>query len=152
MTTDTTEPTRRRWRRLPWWSFKRVEAWIERYPEMRQEIADREDEIIQAAFSAPTAERIPGRPAGSPSDPTGVRGQRLADDWDLQKAKERCKAIGETLDGLDWAHRELVKVYYWEGHKRVPWVAVGAAIGANEKTCREWRNAIVEEIGGRLGL
>lgn len=137
--------------RVPTYLWRQVQNWLERYHEMVRYIDDAEQQAIHGSTRPGPEEAVPpGRGAKLPADPTGVRAARLADDWELQQCRIRVKAIREVLDGLESVKRELIRVYYWEGRQRTTWRAVGAVIGADERTCRRWRDGIVREIAERL--
>ncbi len=145
LTTDVERPY------VPSYMFRQVQNWLERYHDMIRYIDDAEQEAIHGSTRlGPEEATPPGRSAKLPSDPTGVRGARLADDWELQQCRLRVRAIRETLDGLESVKRDIVRVYYWESRQRTTWRAVAAIVGADERTCRRWRDGIVREIAGRM--
>lgn len=136
--------------RVPGYLWRQVQNWLERYHEMLAFIDEAEAEAINGSARPPEGSVTPGRGSKTRSDPTGVRGARLADNWELGQCRVRVRAIRETLDGLEWAKRELVRVYYWEARQRTTWRAVAAVVGADERTCRRWRDGIVREIALRM--
>lgn len=134
--------------RVPGYLFKRATDFLTRYHDMRGYIAEAEQRIIDGGRVSGLDQ--PVKRTGRPADPTASRGVRLADDWELQQCRLGVRVVRETLDGLDRAKRDLVRLYYWERQQKTSWWAVAEVLGIDERTARRWKDEIIREVAARI--
>lgn len=134
--------------RLSETAARMVEAELYRYKELKREIQDRRNELVNGPEDPRPVEDAGIRTATAWSDPTSFRASLLYDDRRLREMRRIVRAIEDTHAAVRPEVARFMELWFWSN---VGTHACTTTLEISRETAFRWRKAILAEVAARLG-
>jgi RinA family phage transcriptional activator len=133
--------------------FKRVEAILYSYPQMKKEIQMIREHIM--FDKEEIDENVGGGRPSLPGKPTERIATRLATNKRLEQLEQIVKAIDDVYQSLPYEYKRLIQLRYWTSRKykweqKMTWERIAKEIHVSERHARRMREEIVQAIAEKL--
>jgi RinA family phage transcriptional activator len=133
--------------------FKRVEAILYSYPQMKKEIQMIRESIM--FDKEEIDENVGGGRPSLPGKPTERIATRLAMDRDLEQLERTVQAIEEVYNSLPNEYKRLIQLRYWTSRKykweqKLTWERIANELHVSRATVFLMRKEIIEAIAKQL--
>jgi RinA family phage transcriptional activator len=133
--------------------FKRVEAILYSYPQMKKEIQTIREHIM--FDKEEIDENVGGGRPSLPGKPTERIATKLAMNKRLEQLERTVKAIEDVYQSLPDEYKKLIQLRYWTSRKykweqKMTWERIAKEIHVSERQARRMREEIVQAIAEKL--
>ena len=134
--------------------FKRVEAILYSYPQIKKEIQAIREHIM--FDKEEIDENVGGGRPSLPGKPTERIATRLATDKDLEKLEQTVKAVEEVYHSLPDEYKRLIQLRYWASRQyrweqKMTWERIADELHVSRRKVFLMREEIIEAISEKLG-
>jgi RinA family phage transcriptional activator len=133
--------------------FKRVEAILYSYPQMKKEIQTIREHIM--FDKEEVDENVGGGRPSLPGKPTERIATRLATNKRLEQLEQIVKAIDDVYQSLPYEYKRLIQLRYWTSRKyrweqKLTWERIADELHVSRRKAFLMREEIIEAIARRL--
>jgi RinA family phage transcriptional activator len=133
--------------------FKRVEAILYSYPQMKKEIAMIREHIM--FDKEEVDENVGGGRPSLPGKPTERTATKLVTNKQLERLEWKVKAIEDVYQSLPYEYKRLIQLRYWTSRKykweqKMTWERIAKEIHVSERQARRMREEIIQAIAETL--
>jgi RinA family phage transcriptional activator len=133
--------------------FKRVEAILYSYPQMKKEIQTIREHIM--FDKEEVDENVGGGRPSLPGKPTERIATRLATNKRLEQLEQIVKAIDDVYQSLPYEYKRLIQLRYWTSRKyrweqKLTWERIADELHGSRRKAFLMREEIIEAIARRL--
>jgi RinA family phage transcriptional activator len=133
--------------------FKRVEAILYSYPQMKKEIRMIRESIM--FDKEEIDENVGGGRPSLPGKPTERTATKLVTNEQLERLERMVKVIEDVYQSLTDEYKRLIKLRYWTSRKyrweqKMTWERIAKEIHVSERHARRMREEIVQAIAEKL--
>lgn len=133
--------------------FKRVEALLYSYPQMKKEIQTIREHIM--FDKEEVDENVGGGRPSLPGKPTERTATKLVTNERLERLERMVKAIEGVYQSLPYEYKQLIQLRYWTSRKyrwenKYTWERIAQELHVGRTTVFRMREEIIEAIAKRL--